>query len=68
MLAQIATVLGEHDISIAAFLQHEVEDASAANMVIMTHETTEGAAAKACAIISTLPCVRGEPVRMWVRD
>ncbi len=68
VLAQIATVLGNHDISIAAFLQHEVEDASAANMVIMTHETTEGAAAKACAIISTLPCVRGEPVRMWVRD
>ena len=37
-------------------------------LVIMTHETTEGATRKACAEINKLPCVRGKTVRMWVRD
>ena len=37
-------------------------------LVIMTHETTEGAAARACAAIDKLKPVRGETVRMWVRD
>ena len=69
VLAQISTLLGDEDISIASVLQHEADMGSDnVPLVIMTHETTEGAAAKACREIDSLPCVRGQAVRMWVKD
>ncbi len=69
VLAQVTTALGEHDISIASVLQHEpLEAKGIVPLVIMTHETTEGAAARACDAINKLKPVRGETVRMWVRD
>ena len=69
VLAQITAALGKEKVSISSVLQHEAEPGSQVlPLVIMTHETTEGAAAKACAEISSLDCVRGELVRMWVRD
>jgi len=69
VLAQIAMLLGKHEISISSVLQVEVDDASApVPLVIMTHETTEGAAKKACAEIDKLACVREKTVRMWVRN
>ncbi len=68
VLAQITQALGEQDISIASVLQHEPEaDNSSIPLVIMTHETTEGAASKACAKMQALGCVQTQPVRMWVR-
>ena len=69
VLAQITQALGEQNISIASVLQHEAEGGSQAiPLVIMTHETTEGAAAKACEKMNQLKCVQTPPVRMWVRD
>jgi homoserine dehydrogenase len=69
VLAQVTTALGEHNISIASVLQHEpLEAKGTVPLVIMTHETTEGAAARACEAIDKLKPVRGETVRMWVRD
>lgn len=69
VLAQIANLLGQHDISIASVLQQElVTDSDIVPLVIMTHATTEGATRKACAEIDKLDCVRGEMVRLWVRD
>jgi homoserine dehydrogenase len=69
VLAQVTTALGEHNISIASVLQHEpLEAKGTVPLVIMTHETTEGAAARACAAIDKLQPVRGHTVRMWVRD
>jgi homoserine dehydrogenase len=69
VLSQITSVLGDHDISIASVLQHEVEtDGDCVPLVIMTHETTAGAAAQACETIDALDCVHGPAVRMWVRD
>jgi homoserine dehydrogenase len=69
VLAQIATVLGKHDISISSVLQPETaKDGDVVPLVIMTHPTTEGAAKKACAEIDKLGCSRGKTVRMWVRD
>jgi len=69
VLAQIATLLGKHGISISSVLQVEVEEnATVVPLVIMTHTTTEGAVKKACAEINKLECVRGKTVRMWVRD
>lgn len=67
VLSQITTALGEHQISIASVLQHESKQ-GVAPLVIMTHDTTAGAAAEACGKIAKLGCVREEPVRMWVRD
>jgi homoserine dehydrogenase len=74
VLAQVTAVLGAGNISIASVLQHEPLNASVVGgagvvpLVIMTHETTEGAIARACAAIDKLPAVRSETVHMWVRD
>jgi homoserine dehydrogenase len=69
VLAQVTTALGAHDISIASVLQHEPLAAKGiVPLVIMTHEATEGAAARACQAIDNLKPVRAETVRMWVRD
>jgi homoserine dehydrogenase len=69
VLAQVANVLGQHDISISSVLQQEIASPDdTVPLVIMTHETTEGATRKACAEINKLTCVRGKTVRMWVRD
>jgi len=79
VLAQITQALGEQDISIASVLQHEppseketasgqAPNSQEVSLVIMTHETTEGAASKACEKMNQLACVQSPPVRMWVRD
>jgi homoserine dehydrogenase len=69
VLAKVTTVLGEHQISIASVLQHEpLATDGIVPLIIMTHETTEGAAARACDAIDQLQPVHGKTVRMWVRD
>jgi homoserine dehydrogenase len=69
VLAQVTTALGNHNISIASVLQHEpMLIDGIVPLIIMTHETSEGDAARACEDINRLPPVRGETVRMWVRD
>jgi homoserine dehydrogenase len=69
VLAQVTAALGRHSISIASVLQHEpLQTQGIVPLVIMTHETSEGDAARACHEIDLLPPVRGETVRMWVRD
>src|SRR4051812_45137971 len=69
VLSQVTNVLGQNQISISSVLQQEAasEDGTVP-LVIMTHETTEGATRKACSEINKLACVRGKSVRMWVRD
>ncbi len=43
VLAEIASILGRHDISIASVIQHEADEQSGVvPLVIMTHQTTEG--------------------------
>ena len=69
VLAQITQALGQQNISIASLLQHEPQAGSQSiPLVIMTHETTEGAAAQACENMAQLSCVQTAPVRMWVRE
>ncbi len=69
VLAQITKALGDQQISISSVLQHEATTPGAdIPLVIMTHATTEGSAAKACEAMAALKCVSGPPVRMWVRD
>ena len=69
VLSQVTAVLGKHNISIASVLQHEPMLLDGiVPLIIMTHETSEGDAHRACEEIDNLPPVRGETVRMWVRD
>lgn len=69
VLAQVTTALGNENISIASVLQHEsLGNNNVVPLVIMTHETTAGAASRACNKIDQLDAAHGNTVRMWVRD
>jgi homoserine dehydrogenase len=69
VLADIAGVLGKHQISIASVIQHEPSGDGqnrTVPLVIMTYRATEGAAKAALAEIDTLKCTRPGSVRMRV--
>ena len=80
VLAEIAGILGRHEISIASVIQRELaaEPGEADEgtptlpqdvmLVIMTHTAQEGRAAAAQAEIDQLPSVRPGSVRMRVMD
>jgi homoserine dehydrogenase len=71
VLAQIAGVLGTHQISIASVIQHGPAPDGVAHtvpLVIMTHAAAEGDAAAATKEIDRLPCIHGKSVRMRVLD
>ncbi len=59
VLAQIARLLADHEISIASVMQHETDDtARVAEVVIMTHTALERRMAAALRIIGESPVVR----------
>jgi homoserine dehydrogenase len=68
-LAEIAGILGNHEISIASVIQHETEEGGdgMVPLVIMTHTAAEGDMIRAGAEIDKLACVRPGTVRMRVR-
>ncbi len=68
VLAEIAGVLGGHQISIASVIQHEAEGVqeSVVPLIIMTHQTTEGAVSQAMKKIDQLEFLRGPSVQMRV--
>jgi homoserine dehydrogenase len=71
VLAEIAGVLGRHDISIASIIQHEPSQTIGQRLVplvIMTHRTEEGAARNAVAEIASLKTVATTAVKMRVLD
>jgi len=70
VMAEIAGVLGRHDISIASVIQHETEEESPATvpLVFMTHNAPEGSVRAAMEKINHLPTVRPGSVRMRVRN
>jgi homoserine dehydrogenase len=70
VMAEIAGVLGRHEVSIASVIQHapETADMTVVPLVIMTHKTTEGATRRAVEEIDRLRCVRSASVRMRVLD
>jgi homoserine dehydrogenase len=66
VLAQIAHILGESDVSIAAVVQKEDDkDTRTADLVIMTHRAKETAMRAALGQIERLPVVAG--VRSFLR-
>jgi homoserine dehydrogenase len=70
-LAAITGVLSQHGISIASVIQHEsdADDAkdTPVQLVIMTHEASEGSARKATQTIESLDSVAGNVVRYRVK-
>jgi len=71
VIADITSVLGKHEISIASVIQHEApEDGQddVVPLVMMTHKTTEGATVDALKEIDQLPCAAGKSIRMRVLD
>jgi homoserine dehydrogenase len=70
VMADITGVLGRHGVSIASVIQHEQRDQESGivPLVIMTHQTTEGASRDATAEIDQLACVRPGSVRLRVKD
>jgi homoserine dehydrogenase len=72
MLARIAKVLGEHQISIASVIQHDPGDDTDADgpvpLVIMTHAASEAATTAALAEIDRLDLVRAPSVRLGVEE
>ncbi|MCI0357548.1 MAG: homoserine dehydrogenase [Planctomycetaceae bacterium] len=71
VLAEIAGVLGKHQISIASVIQHEPSgdgQVRTVPLVIMTYRAAEGSAQAAMAEIDKLKCTRPGSVRMRVLD
>ncbi len=70
VIAELAGILGRHDISIASIIQHETEEEEqgVVPLVFMTHTTTEGAVRRAMETITVLSSVHPGSVRMRVRD
>ncbi len=72
VLADIADILGRHNISIASVIQKEAESATSPGgpttvpLVIMTHESTEGAMRDADAELAQLKSIRPPRVRIPV--
>lgn len=65
VLAQVSAALAKEGISIASF-QQQPSEAKTVPLILMTHETTEGAAARACGAIGELAVVASAPVRLRV--
>lgn len=71
VMAKITSILGDESLSISSIIQHEPDPRDSANtvqLVIMTHEASEGAARKAVESIMSLPIVTGDSVRMRVME
>ncbi len=70
VMADLSSILGQHQISIASVIQHEAEEDADGTvpLVIMTHSAPEGAMNKALEAIDRLPCVHPGTMRMRVRE
>ncbi len=70
VLAEITGALGQEGISIASFIQHERYEAEddRVPLIIMTHQTTVGAADRAMEKINQLEMVHEPAVRMRILD
>ena len=68
VLAKIAGILGERDISIVSVIQKAGEDKDFIPVVLLTHEAKESNVRKAIITISALEEVKGTPVVIRVED
>jgi len=70
VFAQIASIVGQHDISISAVLQHEPPETAGAGVpvIITTHKAQEGQVRKALAQIDAMKVIRRKSVCIGIVD
>ncbi len=68
VLARIAGVLGENDISIASMVQPERREGESVPIVIITHESSEGNLKRAISIINELDIIKGKSQIIRIED
>lgn len=68
VMASIAAILGKHQVSISAILQHETDNANLVPIVITTHLAREGAVAQALAEINALAVIQPPAVCLRIID
>jgi homoserine dehydrogenase len=66
VLAQIAGILGQHQIGISSVIQPESHAEAAVPLVLIIHDAPFGQMQDAVAKIAALSCVKAEPVLFWV--
>jgi homoserine dehydrogenase len=66
VLAQVAGILGTHDIGISSVIQPETHDATAVPLVLMIHNAPFGRMRAALEEIKRLACVKGPPILLWI--
>jgi homoserine dehydrogenase len=66
VLAQIASILGSHQIGISSVVQPESHEVSAVPLVLMIHDAPFGRTQTAIKRIASLECVKAPPVVLWV--
>ena len=66
VLAQIAGILGSHDIGISSVIQPESHEAAAVPLVLMIHNAPFGRMRQAVEQMQSLECVKGAPMLLWI--
>ncbi len=61
VLAQVAGILGQHDIGISSVIQPESHEGESIPLVLMIHDATHAQMDRALAQIATLACVKKTP-------
>jgi homoserine dehydrogenase len=67
-MAKIATILGDANIGISSVIQPEGHVGDIVPLILMIHDATNAAVAKALARMAKLPVVKGAPVMIRVED
>jgi homoserine dehydrogenase len=66
VLAQIASILGSHNIGISSVIQPESHEETAVPLVLMIHNAPFGRMREAVEEMSELECVKNTPVLLWI--
>jgi homoserine dehydrogenase len=66
VLAQVASVLGSHQIGISSVIQPEGHEGDAVPLVLIIHDAPFNRMQTALNRIRTLACVRAQPNLLWV--
>ena len=66
VLAQVASVLGSHEIGISSVIQPEGHEGDAVPLVLMIHDAPFNRMRTAADRIASLACVKAEPSLLWV--
>ncbi len=68
VIAQVAGILGEHQIGISSMIQPEEHCDGSASIFLMLYFAPFGTMKKAVAQIAQLECIQGDPILMRVED